>query len=289
MSFRPRRSVLYMPGSNQRALEKARSLSADALVFDLEDAVAPEQKLLARSQVVGAVQQGGYGAREMVIRANSLASEWGVQDVQSIALSGADALCLPKVEQADEIVAALQIMDAAGAPPTMSVWVMIETPAGVLNIDQITAADPRMTVIVMGTTDLAKELRVPHSTDRLGLQYALSRCVLAARAGNKDILDGVYLDLEDDSGFANACQQGRNLGFDGKTLIHPRQLAAANQVFGVDVAELQRAKNIIDAWQQAQAHGKGVAVVDGKLVEVMHVDEAKRNLQIAKVIAELGD
>ena len=287
MSIRPRRSVLYMPGSNQRALEKARGLSADALVLDLEDSVGPEKKPEAREMVVAAVRAGGYGERELVIRANGLDSEWGEADIRAVAASGADALCLPKVESADEISAALNILDSAGAPKTLVLWAMIETPRGVLDIDAIARSDARLTTLVMGTTDLAKELRVPHTPDRIGLQYALGRCVLAARAHQKDILDGVYLDLEDAAGFRAACEQGRDMGFDGKTLIHPGQLADANAVFGPSEEAVERAHRIIAAWQQAEAEGKGVVVVDGKLVEGMHIDEARRLLAIAGHIEEL--
>lgn len=289
MAVRPRRSVLYMPGSNQRALEKSRTLAADVLVLDLEDSVGPEKKPYARDLVVAAVKAGGYGGREVIIRANSLGSEWGKADVDAIAMSGADGICLPKVESAAEIVEVVKLLDQAGAPSSMQVWVMIETPRGVENIQQIVAADPRMTVVVMGTTDLAKELRVPHTPDRIGLQYSLARCLLAARACDKDILDGVYLDLEDESGFTAACLQGKHMGFDGKTLIHPKQLAAANEVFGPDELALERGRRIISAWEQAESEGKGVVVVDGKLVEGMHVDEAKRQLEIAEAIRALAN
>ena len=279
MSVRPRRSVLYMPGSNQRALEKARTLSADALVLDLEDSVGPEKKVEAREMVIAAVRAGGYGNREIIIRANSLDSEWGEDDIRAIGLSGADGVCLPKIENQAEVEVAINILNDVGAPASMQVWVMIETPLGVINIHQIANSDARMTVIVMGTTDLSKELRVP---DRIGLLHSLSQCVLAARAHDKDILDGVYLDLQKDEGFADICQQGKALGFDGKTLIHPKQLAAANDIFGPSAADIDRAEKIIAAWQLAQAQGEGVAVVDGKLVEAMHVDEAKRHLALAE-------
>jgi citrate lyase subunit beta/citryl-CoA lyase len=276
-----------MPASNQRALEKARGLTADVLVFDLEDSVGPENKASARALAVAAVKSASYGAREIIVRANSLASEWGEADVRAIAQSGADGICLPKVEAAEEIDAVITLLQACGAPETLPLWVMIETPLGVENIHQILAADQRVAVVVMGTTDLAKELRVPHSPDRLGLQYSLGRCVHAARIRQREVLDGVYLDLNDEAGFVASCQQGRELGFDGKTLIHPKQLAAANEAFGISGAELARATKIIQAWQQAESEGKGVAVVDGKLVEVMHVDEARRQLEIAAVIEQL--
>ena len=286
MSIRPRRSVLYMPGSNQRALEKAQGLAADALVFDLEDSVGPEKKAEARQLVVAAADSGAYGQREIIIRANSLDSSWGITDIQAIAASKADGLCMPKVETAAQVHEALAVLNAAGAT-AMPLWLMIETPLGILNIRDIVMADARVEVIVMGTTDLAKELRVPHTADRIGLQHALSACVLATRAGGKEILDGVYLDLADEAGFTQACEQGRDLGFDGKTLIHPKQLAATNTVFGPSEDDIIKAEKIIAAWREAEAEGKGVVVVDGKLVEGMHVDEAKRNLLLAKAIAEL--
>ncbi|WP_339339408.1 CoA ester lyase [uncultured Oceanicoccus sp.] len=282
MTTRPRRSVLYMPGSNQRALEKARTLPADSLVLDLEDSVGPEKKVAARDQVMAAVSAGGYGYREIIIRANSLDSEWGEDDIRAIALSGADGLCLPKVENQAQVEAAINLLNDAGAPASMQVWVMIETPLGVTNIQQIASASARITVIAMGTTDLSKELRV---TDRIGLLYSLSQCVLAARAYNKEILDGVYLDLHNDQGFTDTCVQGKHLGFDGKTLIHPKQLAAANQVFGPSANDIERAENMIAAWKLAEAEGKGVVVVDGKLVEAMHIDEARRHLARAEKIA----
>jgi citrate lyase subunit beta / citryl-CoA lyase len=288
MPVRPRRSVLYMPGSNQRALEKARSLAADALVLDLEDSVGPEKKAQARELVVNAVKAGGYGRREIIIRANTLDSEWAEQDIRAIALSGADAICLPKVENEAEVEKVINILNDAGAPESMQLWVMIETPLGVQNINRIVAVDARLTVIVMGTTDLAKELRVPHTPDRIGLQYSLGRCVMAAGANNKEILDGVYIDLQDQPGFIAACQQGCDLGFDGKTLIHPSQLEAANTIFGPSDQQLLRARKIIDAWKDVAAQGDGVVVVDGKLVEAMHVDEAKRQLAVATAITELA-
>ena len=288
MSVRPLRSVLYMPGSNQRAMEKARGLAADALVLDLEDSVGPGGKAAARQLIVAAVAAGGYGKREIIVRANSLATEWGEADVSAIAQSGADGICMPKVEYAHEVEAVIKLLNAAGAPSTMQLWVMIETPLGVQNIHEILTADARLSVVVMGTTDLANDLRVPHSADRIGLQYALGRCVLAARLYNKAILDGIYLDLEDAAGFHNVCLQGRDLGFDGKTLIHPKQLATANDVFGPTEAGLIRAQKIIEAWALAEQQNKGVAVVDGKLVEAMHVDEARRELAMAEAIKALA-
>ena len=285
MSIKPRRSVLYMPGSNQRAIDKARSLPADAVVLDLEDSVGPAMKVEARDQVVAAVKAGGFGEREVVVRANAVDSEWGEADIRAIAGSSADGLCLPKIESAAEIRAAAALLQQGAAD--MPIWAMIETPKGVANAADIAAAG--VAVLVMGTTDLAKELRVPHTPDRLGLQYSLSQCVLAARLQGIDVLDGVYLDLNNPAGFEQVCQQGRVLGFDGKTLIHPRQIEAANQAFGPDPQQAERAEKIIAAWQQVEAEGKGVAVVDGKLVEAMHVDEARRTLALLAAIETMAE
>lgn len=284
MQYRPRRSVLYMPGANQRALEKARSLPADSLVLDLEDAVAPAMKATARQQIAAALAAGGYDHRELVVRINGLGSEWAEDDIKMVAASGADALCLPKVESAAQVQQAAQLLDAAGAADALAIWVMAETPLGILNIQQIAAAHTRVAVIVMGTSDLAKELRVAHTPGREGLLTSLSLCVLAARAHDLEILDGVYLDLDDEAGFADSCEQGRAIGFDGKTLIHPKQIAAANQAFGPAHQELERARRIITAWDEAQAQGKAVVLVDDKLVEVLHVEEARRLLEIDQAI-----
>ena len=284
MSVRPRRSALYMPGSNARALDKARGLPADALILDLEDAVAPDQKAAAREQVLAAVTEGGYGKRELVVRVNGFDSRWGRDDIVCFANAPIAALCLPKVESAGEINAVVQLLKQERS--TLKLWLMAETPRGILNIDALCGADERVEVIVMGTSDLAKELRVPQRADRLGLQLSLQHCVLAARAHGLDILDGVYLDIRDPAGFAEACAQGVALGFDGKTLIHPDQIDAANRAFAPTEQTLERARRILEAWREAEAAGKAVAVVDGKLVENLHVSEAERQLAIASAIAE---
>lgn len=282
MNIRPRRSVLYMPGSNARALEKARDLPADALVLDLEDAVAPDQKAAAREQVLAAVAAGGYGDRELVVRVNGFDTRWGRDDIVCFANAPIAALCLPKVESAEEVNAVVQLLKQENS--SLKLWLMAETPRGILNIDEICGANNRIEVLVMGTSDLAKELRVPHTPDRLGLQTSLQLCVLAARAHGLDILDGVYLDINDTAGFAVACDQGVTLGFDGKTLIHPAQIDKANEAFAPDAATVDRARRILDAWRAAESEGKAVAVVDGKLVENLHVAEAERHLAIAEVI-----
>lgn len=285
MSLKPRRSVLYMPGSNARALEKAKTLDADTLVLDLEDAVAPDQKQAAREQVVAAVKEGGYGSREMVIRVNGLDTDWCEDDIRAVAGTGVSAICLPKIETSEQVLKVVELLDRAGADSAMEIWAMIETPKGVVNVNRIAPAHPRLTLLMMGTSDLAKEMRVPHTPDRIGFISALSSCVIAARANGLDVLDGVHLDLNDEAGFVAVCQQGRNLGFDGKTLIHPKQLSAANEVFGPSEQDIDRAQRIIEAFQEAEAQGKGIVLVDGKLVENLHVDEARRTLEISAAIS----
>jgi len=284
MQIRPRRSILYMPGANARALDKARTLAADGLILDMEDAVSPDSKELARTQIVENVTKGGYGPREIIIRVNGLETDWGKDDVAAVANIGANAILFPKVESPDQVHAAVAALEAAGAPADLPVWIMAETPRGILHIDAIASASPRLTGIVMGTSDLAKEMRLRHTPDRIGFIAALSMCVMAARAYGLDIMDGVYLDLKNEAGFRAACEQGRDMGFDGKTLIHPNQLAVANEVFAPTEQEVENARAIIEAWDQARAEGKGVAVVNGKLVENLHVEEARRALAVAEAI-----
>ena len=284
MKLRPRRSILYMPGANARALEKARTLPADGLILDMEDAVSPDSKEVARQQIVENVTQGGYGSREIIVRVNGLNTAWGQDDVAAVAKIGADAILFPKVESPEEVHAAVEALDKAGAPADLPVWIMAETPRGILRIDAIAGSSPRLAAIVMGTSDLAKEMRVRHTPDRIGFIAALSLCVMAARAHGLDIVDGVYLDLNDDAGFRAACEQGRDIGFDGKTLIHPKQVGAANEVFAPAEKDVENARMIIEAWEQARREGKGVAVVNGKLVENLHVEEARRTLAVAEAI-----
>lgn len=284
--FRPRRSVLYMPGSNARALEKARELPADCLIFDLEDAVAPEAKESARDQVVAAIKAGGYGHREIIIRVNGLDTVWAQDDLRAAATAGADAVLLPKVESTTTITEAAAWLDDAGAPTNLPIWIMTETPRGVLDLDSIVAGQSRLQVIVMGTSDLARQMRIASDGDRTGLMYALGSCLLTARARGIDIIDGVHLALDDAEGLRIACQQGRELGFDGKSLIHPRQIAIANEHFGVSTAEAANARKIVAAWQAARKEGLGITVVDGRLVEQLHVEEAERVLAIIKATEE---
>jgi citrate lyase subunit beta/citryl-CoA lyase len=282
---RPRRSVLYMPGSNARALEKARTLPADCLILDLEDAVAPDAKETARAQVCDAARSGGYGSREVVIRVNGLDTPWGADDLAAAATAGADAILLPKVDGGALVADAVARLDRAGGPATLPVWCMIETPRGVLNAIAIADSTPRLGAFVMGTSDLTKDLRARHTADRAPMMTSLGICLLAARAAGLAILDGVHLDLDDDDGFRAACRQGVELGFDGKTLIHPKQIGPCNEAFSPGEGEVALARRIIDAFEAAQKEGKAVVVVDGRLVENLHVENAHRIVALAEAIA----
>ena len=284
--IRPRRSVLFMPGSNPRALEKARVLPADALIFDFEDAVAPEAKETARTAVVAAVTAGGYMPRELVLRVNPLDTAWGHGDLATAASLPVDAVLLPKVENAERVRLTLDLLDTLGAPPELSVWCMIETPLGVLAAADIAAASPRIGALVLGTSDLANDLHARPGRDRLPLLTALSLVVLAARAYGHAALDGVHLDLADAEGFAAACRQGRELGFDGKTLIHPDQIATANAIFAPAADEVAHAERLIAAYAEASAAGKGAARFEGRLIEALHVNAARRTLALAAAISE---
>ncbi len=286
-SFRPRRSVLYMPGSNARALEKARGLPADALILDLEDAVAPDAKEAARALVADTVRARPYGRREVVVRVNAADTPWAEADFAAAAAAGPDAILLPKVETAAAVDAAAARLDALGAPAETRLWVMIETPLGVLNAAEIAAASPRLGCLVMGTNDLVNELRAEHTADRAPVMTALSLCVLAARAHGRAILDGVHNAIRDEAGLDDSCARARALGFDGKTLIHPSQVAVANRAFAPSEADLDLARRYLAAFEEAKAEDKGVAVVDGRLVENLHVENARRLLAMAESIAAL--
>jgi citrate lyase subunit beta / citryl-CoA lyase len=286
-SARPRRSVLYMPGSNARALEKGRALNADGLILDLEDAVAPDAKATGREQIAAALKQGGYGQRELIVRTNGLDSQWGRDDLIAMATVGADAILLPKVESAKMITDAIAVLDEAGGPEDLAIWCMMETPLGMLRAEEIAFASPRVGGFVMGTSDLAKDLKAQHTPDRLPFITSLGLCVLAARAAGIAILDGVHLDLNDDEGFASACQQGIELGFDGKTLIHPKTIAAANDAFSPTEEEITWARRIIEAHAEAEKEGKGVVLVEGRLIENLHVESAKGLVAMADAIAEM--
>ena len=276
-AIRPRRSVLYMPGSNARALEKGREIPADGLILDLEDAVAPDAKA-----------QGGYGARELVVRTNGLVTPWGYDDLVMAARSGAHAVLIPKVESGDEVRKVAQILAANGAPDSLAIWCMMETPRGMLRAEEIADSSPRLGALVMGTSDLAKDLHCAHTSMRLPMITSLGLCMLAARAAGLAILDGVYLDLDDDAGFAASCVQGKELGFDGKTLIHPKTVAATNQIYAPHPDEIAWSRRIIEAHAAAVAEGKGVLLVEGKLIENLHVENARRVVGMAEAIAERG-
>lgn len=290
MYIRPRRSLLYMPGSNPRALDKARSLPADGLILDMEDSVAPDAKQLAREQIGAALAQGGYGHRELIVRINALSTEWGAADIQAIAdfSTPPNAVLIPKIDTASDVVDAITAFEKAGCLDDMAMWIMAETPKCILNIAEVSAAHPRLAGMVLGTSDLSKDTRVRHTADRLGFIAALNMCVYAARAHGLVIIDGVQLDLENEELLKNSCEQGRDLGFDGKSLIHPNQIAITNAVFAPDEEEIASAQKIIVAFEEARAQGKGVVVVNGRLVENLHVEEAQRRLALAAAIAQIS-
>jgi citrate lyase subunit beta / citryl-CoA lyase len=286
-ALRPRRSVLYMPGANERALVKAETLPADALILDLEDAVAPDAKAEARERVCEAAASGRYGHREVTIRINGAGTPWHDDDLRAAAAAGPAAVVVPKVDSAGAVHAVEKALEAGGAPDGTAVWAMLETPAATLRAEEVCAASERLTVLVMGTNDLAKELRAEHVPGRQPLLAGLGMCLLAARANAKVILDGVYNDIADADGFESECRQGRQLGFDGKTLIHPSQLEPCNRVFAPAADEVERAARIIEAFEQAEAEGRGVVTVDGRMVENLHVEQARRTLALAAAIDAL--
>jgi citrate lyase subunit beta/citryl-CoA lyase len=283
-ALRPRRSVLYMPGANERALEKAKGLPADALILDLEDAVAPDAKAEARDRVCAAVGSSGYGRRELTIRVNGLDTSWHADDVRAAAKAGPDAIVVPKVNSVQDVHAIERALEAAGAPDHTKIWAMVETPVAMLHAEEIAAASERLTVLVMGTNDLAKELHAEFVPGRAPLLGGLSLCLLAARATGKIILDGVYNDVKDVEGFEAECLQGKQFGFDGKTLIHPGQIEPCNRVFAPSEAEIEQARKIVSAFEEARAEGRGVATVDGRMIENLHVDNAQRILALADAI-----
>ena len=276
-----------MPGSNPRALEKARGLAADALIMDLEDAVAPDAKGTARQQIAVALSEGGYGQRELIVRTNGLDSPWGEDDLKAVACMGADAVLLPKVESRDMVLAAIAILDRVGGPIDLPIWCMMETPLAMLHAEAIAFAHERVGCLVMGTSDLAKDLYAAHTPARTPFMTSLGLCILAARAAGIGILDGVYLDLADDDGLRASCVQGLELGMDGKTLIHPKTIAAANEVFAPTIDEIAWSHRVIEAHAAAEAEGKGVLLVDGKLVENLHVENAHRVVAMAVAIAAM--
>ncbi|QWF80356.1 HpcH/HpaI aldolase/citrate lyase family protein [Amycolatopsis sp. CA-230715] len=277
-TVKPRRSVLYMPGANERALEKAKTLAADALILDLEDAVAPDDKEAARDRVCAAAASGEYGEREITIRVNAIDTEWHDADLRAAAQAGPAAVVVPKVSSAREVQNIERALELSGAPEHTKIWAMLETPTAILHAEEIVSASDRLTVLVMGTNDLAKELHTEAAPDRAPLLGALSMALLATRAHGKVILDGVYNDVKDLEGFEAECVQARQFGFDGKTLVHPGQLEPCNRVFSPSEKEVENARKIIDAFESA---GKGVVTVDGRMIESLHVDNARRILALA--------
>ncbi|WP_127106033.1 HpcH/HpaI aldolase/citrate lyase family protein [Pararhodobacter zhoushanensis] len=286
MDSRPFRSALYIPGSKERALDKARSLAADAIIFDLEDAVAIEEKANARELLANTLASADYGPRAKLVRINGFDTDWGDADLEVIALARPEAVLLPKVNSASDIQALAAKLEGRADTSETTIWAMMETPLGILNAQEIAAA-PRMAGFVMGTNDLAKELNCRFRADRLPLQYALQTCLMAARAAGIVAIDGVYNAFKDDAGLRAECEQGRDLGFDGKTLIHPAQLDVANAVFAPDEAAIDLARRQIAAFDEATAKGLGVAVVDGKIVENLHIVTARGVLARADAILQL--
>ena len=286
--LRPRRSVLYMPAANERALEKAKTIPADAIIFDLEDAVAPDAKETARANAVAAASSGEYGNRELTIRCNGLDTPWGVDDLAAAAQSGASAVVIPKVGSVKYLDEVADRLDRAGADPAMRIWAMIETPTAVFDVREI-AAHWRVDTLVMGTNDLARELRaVLNASGRYPFIQHLATALMAAREAGKVALDGVYNDIKDEDGFRAECLQGFEMGFDGKTLIHPSQVEVANTVWSPSEADIEHARGLIAAFEAGQAEGKGVVTYNGRMIEHLHVSTARRTLAIADAISALG-
>ncbi len=282
MEIKPRRSVLYMPGANARALEKARSLPADSLILDLEDAVAPDSKEEARAQVCAAVDKGGYGTRELIIRVNGPDTIWGEADIAAANKAKPDAILVPKISTPQDI-AAIDRLIAEG----IDLWIMVETPMAIFNVEPIAAmaAQSKLQAMVMGTNDLIKDMQGQFTASRAPLQTALGLAVMAARAHGLAVIDGVYNDIANQEGFEAECSQGRDFGFDGKTLIHPSQLEAANQIFAPDIAVIEQARDIVKAFAAPENAGKGVLKVNGKMTELLHLEIARKTLAIADAIS----
>ena len=288
-SFRPRRSCLYMPASNTRALEKARSIAADTIIIDLEDAVAPEEKISARAAAAQMVSQKPYGHREVVVRVNAPDTPWGTDDISAIVAAKPDAILFPKITDPEGIVIASKAMDQGRASPDMALWVMIETSAAILNMADIGAAakGTRLSTFVMGTNDLAKEFRARLKPGRAAFHSALQLSLVAARANDLTAIDGVFNDISDEAGLAAECRQGREFGFDGKTLIHPAQIGICNEIFAPSREEVSEARGIVEGFANPDNSGKGVIKVNGKMTELLHLVDAKRTLAIADAIAAI--
>jgi citrate lyase subunit beta / citryl-CoA lyase len=284
--FRPRRSVLYMPSSNERALEKAKSIPCDGLILDLEDAVAPDAKPTAREAACAAAASGDYGKREVTIRVNGTDTEWHADDLKAVCAAGPDAIVVPKVDSADAVLRLVDAMTGHDAPDHTKLWAMVETPYAMLHAEEIAAASERLTVLVMGTNDLAKELYAEHVPGRQPLLAGLGIALLAARATGKAILDGVYNDVKNADGFLAECRQGREMGFDGKTLIHPGQVDAANEEFAPSEQAVADARGILQAWEDGK--GSGVVTYNGRMIENLHVESARRTLSIHDAISAMS-
>jgi citrate lyase subunit beta/citryl-CoA lyase len=287
MTIRPRRSVLYMPGANERALEKAKAIPADALILDLEDSVAPDAKPQARENVVRAVRSNAYGKRELIIRVNAIDTPWGVDDLKAAAEAGPDAVLVPKVARPGDIVNAARIYGAAGGADETRMWAMMETPLAIFNVREIASvhAVARLACLVLGTNDLLKESRASASGGRFAILPWLSMTILAARAYGLDVIDGVYNDFKDEAGFRAECEQGRTLGMDGKTLIHPSQVEPCNALFSPSEPEVDWSRKIISAFNLPENAKKGVITVEGRMVERLHLAMAQRLVTIAEAIA----
>jgi citrate lyase subunit beta/citryl-CoA lyase len=281
-TFRPRRSVLYLPASNERALEKARSIPCDGLILDLEDAVAPDAKPAAREAACAAAASGEYGAREMAVRINGAGTEWHRDDLAAACAAGPDAILVPKVNSADAVLALVDAMTGLDAPDHTQLWAMVESPAAMLHCEEIAAASERLTVLVLGTNDLAKELNAAHVPGRHPLLPGLGLALLAARAAGKVILDGVFNDVRDATGFEAECRQGREMGFDGKTLIHPGQVDGANAAYSPSERDVEDAQGLVQAWEEGR--GAGVVTYQGRMVESLHVESARRTLAMHEAI-----
>lgn len=288
MAMRPRRSVLYIPGDNERALEKARGIQADSIIIDLEDSVAPTNKETARAGAITAIREAGFGSREVILRVNPIETPWGMNDLHAAIAAEPDAILVPKVSQPGDIIGSAKVMKAADAHPKIRLWAMIETPLGIINSKEIAACAPdpenRLSCFVLGTNDLLKESRARASNNRFAVVPWLAMTLVAARAYGLDVIDGVYNDFKDDSGFRAECEHGRTLGMDGKTLIHPSQVAPCNEVFSPTEDEVSWSQKIITAFEQPENARKGVITVDGRMVERLHLVMARRVAAIAQAI-----
>lgn len=283
--LRPRRSVLYMPGANERAMEKAKTLNVDALILDLEDSVSPDSKADARDRVCAAARSGAYGHRELIIRTNGIDTTWHADDLTAASKAGPDGILIPKVNSADEVRQIEAAMIAAGAPDSTRIWAMIETPTAISKVREIAAASDRLAVLVMGNNDLVAELHATHVPGRAPLLTSLSLALLGAAEAGKVILDGVYNDVKDATGFEAECEQGRDFGFAGKTIIHPSQIDPTNRIFAPSPEAIDHAREVIAAFEEAIAAGKGVVTVNGRMIENLHVRDAERILAFGQSIS----